>query len=88
MAIVGTLGMLAGTTATGIVFTQSASMYTPAYAYIETVTDPAILAKYVAAVGKRVSDFGGRANVRASRPVRLDESPLPKGSFAVLQSRA
>jgi uncharacterized protein (DUF1330 family) len=87
MAIVGTLGVLAGAAAMGIVEAQSASMSAPAYviANTETVTDTAMLAKYVAAVGKSVREFGGHAIVRGSKPVKLDESPLPKGSFAVLQ---
>ena len=86
LAIVGALGVLAGAAAIGILQAQAASMSTPAYviAYTETVTDTAMLAKYVAAVGKSVSDFGGHAIVRGSKPVKLDESPLPKGSYAVL----
>ena len=86
MAMVGTLGALAGAAAMGIVHAQSASADIPAYviANTEVVTDSAMLAKYVAAVGKSVSDFGGHAIVRGSKPVELYGSP-PKGSFAVLQ---
>ena len=86
MAIVGMAGVLAGAATMGIVQAQAASITTPAYviANIEVVKDTAMLAKYVAAVGKSVSDFGGHAIVRGSKPVKLDESPLPKGSFAVL----
>ena len=86
MAMVGTLGVLAGAAAMGVIHAQSASMNTPAYviANTELVTDSAMLAKYVVAVGKSVSEFGGHAIVRGSTPVELYGSP-PKGSFAVLQ---
>lgn len=62
-------------------------MDAPAYmiANAEAVTRSATLAKYVAAVGKTISDFGGHAIVRGSKVVELDASPLRNGVFVALQ---
>jgi uncharacterized protein (DUF1330 family) len=86
-ALVGTLGVLAGAAAMGIVHAQSASVDTPAYviANAEAVMDSAMLSKYGAAVGKTISAFGGRIIVRGSPAVKLDASQLPKGVFVVVQ---
>jgi uncharacterized protein (DUF1330 family) len=79
--------MLAGAAGMGIAHAQSAPPDRPAYliSNAEAVTDSATLAKYGAAVGKTITDFGGHAIVRGSMAVKLDTSPLPKGVFVVVQ---
>jgi uncharacterized protein (DUF1330 family) len=86
-ALVGTLGVLAGAAAMGILRAQGASAAAPAYAIgnAEAVTDSAMLAKYGAAIGKTISDFGGHIIVGGAMAVRLDSSPLPKGVFVIVQ---
>jgi uncharacterized protein (DUF1330 family) len=71
----------------GILRAQGPSGAAPAYviANAEAVTDSATLAKYGAAVGKTISDFGGHLIVRGAIAVRLDSSPLPKGAFVIVQ---
>ncbi len=86
-ALVGTLGVLAGAAAMGILRAQGPSAAAPAYviANVEAVTDSATLAKYGAGVGKTISDFGGHLIVRGAVAVKLDASPLPKGGFVIVQ---
>jgi uncharacterized protein (DUF1330 family) len=86
-ALVGTLAVLAGAATMGVVRAQGPAAAAPAYviANAEAVTDSATLAKYGAAIGKTISDFGGHIIVGGAMAVRLDSSPLPKGVFVIVQ---
>ncbi len=87
MAIGSAFGMIVGTSGTEVLHAQAATAPPPAYliANIEEVTDKVMLAKYGEAVPKTEAAFGGHLIVRGSRAVALDSSPLPKGTFVVIQ---
>jgi len=87
IAIGSAFGMIVGTSGTEVLHAQATTAPPPAYliANIEEVTDKAMLAQYGAAVPKTEAAFGGLVIVRGSRPVALDSSPQPKGTFVVIQ---
>jgi uncharacterized protein (DUF1330 family) len=86
LVLVGVLGVIAGASTMEVLRAQTAAV-PPAYviANIEEVKDAAMLAEYGAAAPKIEAAFGGRLIVRGARPVMLDSSPLPKGTFVVIQ---
>ena len=85
MALVGAFGIVAGAAAMGVLRAETAAA--PAYLIvnIEEVKNDVAWRQYRNATPATEAAFGGRALVRAAKPIMIDSSPLPKGTWVVLQ---
>ena len=84
VALAGIAGLMIGAAGTSVL--NAATTTAPAFIVAERVSvhDPDMIKEYAAKVPQTQIPFGGHALARGAAPVMLDNSPQPKGTFAII----